>query len=243
MNIIYIIFLITNLITKLTSIYLNNYQINLINKLIRDQKLSNNQRIIINNILFDAYYNWSIKKAIEFKSIHKYKCSNIKNEELIFYSQIGLYKSIHKYNGKFNFINYSSIYIKSELLKLLTDKYSLSLIPKKNRMNSKYNLSSIELKKYKYLLNINLFSKFEPFHLELFMNNKDEDILGKLSKKYEFEENINNLFINIPPLTKKIIYLKYFNDKKYTNKQLSELMCCSEETIRQKLNLIKENKF
>jgi hypothetical protein len=45
-------------------------------------------------------------------------------------------------------------------------------------------------------------------------------------------ENINNL----DPFSKRIIYLKYDIDfnKVRSNKIISELMCCSEETIRKK---------
>ena len=229
-----------NIIQSLHCLYLNKFQINLINKLIQEPRLTNNQRHKINHILFTAYEKWSIKKAFEFKTLHRYKCMDIKNEELILYSKIGLFKSIQKYNGKFDFMNYSKIYIKSELLKLLTDKYSLSILPKKYRKHNKYNLSDKELHHYKQLLSVNLFTKYEPYHLDLlFSREEDKDILSKLHKKYQYQEDIHNLLSNLSPFTRRIIYLKYCSDKKVSNKHISMLMCCSEENIRKHLNKIK----
>lgn len=233
-----------NIIQSLHCLYLNKFQISLINKLIQEPTLTNNQRHKINHILFTAYEKWSIKKAFEFKTLHRYKCMDIKNEELILYSKIGLFKSIQKYNGKFDFMNYSKIYIKSELLKLLTDKYSLSILPKKYRKHNKYNLAYKELHHYKQVLTVNLFSKYETYHLDLlFSREEDKDILSKLHKKYQYQEDIYNLVSNLSPFTRRIIYLKYCSDKKVSNKHISILMGCSEETIRKHLNKIKRNEI
>ena len=107
MNILCIL-VIVNLFNFCYTFHLNSYQMNLINKLVQNPILSNKERETVNNILYKAYEKWAIKQAINFKLLHKYKCDNIKTEELIFYSKIGLFKSIQKYNGKYNFINYSS---------------------------------------------------------------------------------------------------------------------------------------
>lgn len=222
-------------------LHLNNYQINLINKLIQKPSLTYKQRHTINIILYKAYEKYAIKKAIDFKLIHKYKCSDINLDELILDSKIGLYKAIRKFNGKFNFINYSSFYIKSELLKAITNKYSLSMVPKKYRMKSKLAISKKELKQYKALLKINLFCKYQPYYLNCILINKySENIQSLLDKKYEMNEIIYKLKNIKNPFLKRIIYLKYFyNKKKLTNKQISNLMCCSEETIRKHLLILK----
>jgi hypothetical protein len=148
MKILYILLFI-NLVK---SLYLNNYQIKLIKNLIQNPLLQNKDRAKINLILYKAYEKWAIKKAIDFKTLHRYKCNNIKTEELVLSSKIGLFKSIKKYNGKFNLINYSSIYVNSELLKVLTETYSLSILPKSFRKKNKENISNEELNKYKNLL-------------------------------------------------------------------------------------------
>jgi RNA polymerase sigma factor (sigma-70 family) len=211
----------------------------LINNLIKDPRLTNFDREKINLILYNAYNKFAISKAIEFKSMHKYKCINIQKNELIFSSKIGLYKAIQKYNGKCNFINYSTIYINSELLRLLTDTYSLSSLPKKYRRKNQQN----EQNKYKNLLNVNLCILYEPWQVDtMFVSN--ENIADKINKKYEESEKQNKLIVNLSTFTKRIVYLKYYLhlNKTLSNKHLSELMCCSEETIRKNLLFLNQSK-
>ena len=218
------------------ALYLNNYQIKTITNLIQNPKLQPFEREKINKILYNAYINWSIKKAIDFKTLHKYKCKNIKIDELIFSSKIGLFKSIQKYNGKYNFINYSNIYINSELLKLLSEKHSLSILLKSIRRKNKSKMSKDELIRYKYLLNVNLFVLYEPYKLEFLIEKNKEDTINLFFKNEEREKLIE--IINQQPIfIKRILYLKYFlkPKQKLSNKLISELMCCSEETIRKSL--------
>ena len=240
MKILYILLFI-NLVK---SLYLNNYQIKLIKNLIQNPLLQNKDRAKINLILYKAYEKWAIKKAIDFKTLHRYKCNNIKTEELVLSSKIGLFKSIKKYNGKFNLINYSSIYVNSELLKVLTETYSLSILPKSFRKKNKENISNEELNKYKNLLKTELSSQYTNWRLNLMFVNK-EDVLSKIIKKNEEEEKIKKIekiTKNLSPFSKRIFHLKYnYNSNVIlSNKKISELMCCSEETIRKKLEEIKQ---
>jgi DNA-directed RNA polymerase sigma subunit (sigma70/sigma32) len=237
MKIIYILLFI-NLVK---SLHLNNYQINLINNLIQNPLLQSKEREKVNLILYKAYEKWAIKKAIDFKTLHSYKCRNIKKDELILSSKVGLFKSIKKYNGKFDLINYSSIYVNSELLKTLTETYSLSILPKSYRKKSKANISVEDSIKYKNLLNIDLSCQYANWKLNLMFSN-NEDILGKIIKKNEEEENYKNILKNLSPFSKRILYLKYnFEDNLIlSNKHISNLMCCSEETIRKQIEEIKE---
>lgn len=235
------ILLLLNTIFFIKSLHLNNNQIIMINNLIQNPDLKSQEREKINLILYKAYEKYAIKKAIDFKLLHKFKCSDIKKDELILVSKIGLFKSIKKYNGKHDILHYSSIYIHSELLRLLTEKYSLSILPKKYRSKSKINLSKTELIRYKKLLNINLSVLYEPWQLDLIFQN-NEDILNKLHEKYEEIEKLQILYNELSPFTKRIIYLKYYlyQNKILSNKYVSDLMCCSEETIRIQLLEVKK---
>tara|TARA_B100001287_G_scaffold235051_1_gene207043 strand:- start:1962 stop:2603 length:642 start_codon:yes stop_codon:yes gene_type:complete len=210
----------------------NNHKI--INKLLRNNNISTTTRIKINKLLYLGYEKWAIKNAYKFKKRHIYKCLRIPNQELINYAQCGLYKSILNYNGFSNFTNYASIYINSELKKALTDSYSLSILPKSIRISSKKNLTELEKDYYKKLLNVETYSN--PNYL---YDNKQEtpiDLYNKHEKNYEIWNKINEL----EPFIKRCIYLKYdYNFKKIrTNKRVAELMCCSEEYIRKRLNSI-----
>lgn len=239
MNIICILLLLF-ISQKLYALHLNISQMKMINNLIQNPQLMETEREKINLILYKAYEKWAIKKAYNFKKFHKYKCSNIKKEDLILSSKIGLFKSIKKYNGKYSFINYSIIYINAELLKTLSEKYSLSIIPKTYRCKNKSSLSDIELAQYNHLLNVKLSSEYETNNLDLIFST-NENILNKINKKYKENEIMNYLNTNLTSFSKRILYLKYnlYPDRELSNKYVSKLMCCSEENIRIKLHDIK----
>lgn len=241
MSILFVLLFII-IIKNVNSLHLNTNQIKMINNIIQQTQLPS-ERNKINLILFKAYEKWAIKKAIDFKKLHKYKCHNIKTDELVLASKIGLFKSIIKYNGKYDFINYSSIYVNSELLKIITEKYSLSILPKSYRKKNKNNISYSEFIQYSNLLNVQLSSEYEKREVDLIFY-KDEDILSKINKKYEENEKLQNLNNILTPFCKRILYLKYEFDpnKIMSNAHISKLMCCSEEQIRLKLQEIK-NKF
>lgn len=212
--------------------YLSKINIQKIKSLIKNPLLKHNERQKINYILYTHFENYAIKKAFIFKNYHKYKCLDISNEELIYCSKIGLYKSINNYNGINNIVNYMNIHINSELYKLITDKYSLSIIPKSYRKKNKNISSPSEIKKYNTQLQITLFSHYKSWKLdEIFIN--DEHILDKIINKHQLEDKLNDQ----TPFVKRIIYLKYYF--KYpnilSNNHVAKLMCCSEETIRKHL--------
>jgi len=241
MNSILCVFLFLNVINHIYSLHLNSYQINLINNLVQNPLLQKKERSTINLILYKSYEKWAIKKAVDFKNLHKYKCTNIQLEELIFYSKIGLFKSIKKYNGKHNLINYSSIYVNSELLKLVTEKYSLSTLPKSYRGKNKASFSEKELIDYQLLLNKNLACQYKYWEADsLFVNN--EDFANKIIQKHHDVEKLKILIHDLSPFSRKILFLKYdFNGYKIrSNKNISELLGCSEETIRKNINQIKQ---
>ena len=215
--------------------YLSTTNHNLINNIIKNKNISVLTRRKVNKILYLGYERWAIKKALEFKKLHPYKCSRIPENELILYAKYGLYRSVMNYNGKNNFVNYSSIYIQGELRKALTDSYSLSILPKRIRMSSKEGLNETEKENYKNLLNIETRKD-----VSFWYNKKiDYDMLKKHDTMYNYRllwDKINEL----DPFTKRCIYLKYNYqfDKIRSNKQVSLLMCCSEENIRTKLKNI-----
>jgi RNA polymerase sigma factor (sigma-70 family) len=245
------ILLLLNILVVIDSLHLNNNQITMINKLIQNPKLKSQEREKINLILYKAYEKFAIKKAIDFKLLHKFKCADIPKDELVLVSKIGLFKSIKKYNGKHDIVRYSSIYINSELLRLLTEKYSLNILPKKYRSKNKKSLSEIEIIRYKNLLNINLAVLYEPWQIDLIFQH-NEDILNKLHEKYEEIDRLSLLYNELSPFSKRILYSKYYlyKNKNTSNKYLADLMCCSEETIRihlleakEKIHIYNENLF
>ena len=88
----------------INSLYLTNENYKIIISLIKNPLTTSHQREKINKIMYHSYENWAVKKAVEFKKKHNYKCRDIQNAELFLYTKYALYKSIVKYNGQIPFI-------------------------------------------------------------------------------------------------------------------------------------------
>lgn len=202
----------------------------------------------INYLLYQSFEPWAIHQAYEFKKYHKYKSRNIKIDDFILSSKLGLYKSIKNYNGKTNFPNYSKMHIQGQLYHCLTKFYTLTSVPENERKKSKRNLSVEEKKRYKKKLESSLISYEDYWKFDKIYNNQrneneqDTNIHSQImnrEKHNEIWEKINKV---LDPFTKKIFYYKYNYDFKIirSNREIAELMAYSEEYIRQKLEKSKE---
>jgi hypothetical protein len=251
------------------ALHLSSHQITSIRNLIQHPKMTPNHRHALNQLLYKSYEKWAISKAVEFKSLHKHKCRNIDIAELVFASKIGLFKSIQKYNGKYDLLNYSSMFVRSELLSVVTDTYSMSIYPKRIRCKNKSGgFNEIDAYRYNHLLTVQPFSMYEPWKIELCYSRRNDvsSFVGELSysrrndvrsfvgelvgalqhtssvntvEKYETTDTIH-AYLDKQPLFIKRLFLLYMNHFSKTNrmpsrKYMAEMMCCSEETIRQKL--------
>jgi len=219
-----------------TPLYLNKSTFKKLNEIFKNPLCNRDKS---EKILYKYFEKWAINKAYEFKRFHKYKCTNIFIEDLIIASKIGLHKSVRKYNGKSSFTNYANIYIKSELLKILTSHFSLSILPKSYRIKSKTNMSNNDIIIYKQLLNTNIIHSDDTWQLEkmYYTNKYNDNILNNINNNFKLEEIINTINLSLTPFLKRIFYLKYSIDFKpiRSNKCIAELMCCSEEYIRKSL--------
>jgi hypothetical protein len=224
----------------ITSLYLTSSQYKMINNLILNSKLTIYQRNKINLILFRSYENYAIKQAKIFKKKHFYKCKNININDLIICSKVGLYKSIKRYNGKNTILIFSYIYIKSEMLKLLTNYYSSSIIPRKIRIKNKKNFTLNELEFYNKNINIcKIYYLDKILFNDIYYSENNNNILTNINNN-EIYEHIWQKINNMDSTIKRIVHLKYdfyFNIIR-NNKDIAELMSLSEETIRKKLNYI-----
>ena len=208
---------------------------NLIVKLVKNPMLTIDQRNYINKVLYYSHEKWACNKAIQFKKFYK----NIIVEDLILSSKIGLYKSIKKYNGNSPFSYFSNFYVNGELLRTLTDYYSISNVPKKIRIKNKSNYTEDELLKYKNKLNPIYVSYSNYWIFDKYQHTNNLDI-----NKIEKNKKIWILIDSLDPFIKQYFYLKYdyeFN-KIRSNKKVCELLCCSTEHIRIQLKKIKNDK-
>ena len=225
-----------------TGLHLTSNQLQLINNLIKNKNLDLNQRNKINHVLYTSYEKWAIKRAQYFKQKHFFKCQNIHTSELVLSSKIGLFKAIKNYNGNSDFIYFSDFYVKSELFKTLTDYYAMSSIPKNIRIKNKNNLSEKELTIYNQNIDsylINYSNSFQMDKVSIYNKNIEETIIEKQEKYQNYLDVWKKINEIDDPFTKRIFFLKYDFDftNLRSNKKIAALMCCSEETVRQKLSI------
>ena len=230
-------FLLLLIIIPSLSLYLNNDQYYTITKLIRNNQLLPKQRLYINNILYKSHEKYAFKKSLLFKRRHFYKCKRISIQEINQYARFGLFKALQNYNGKTNFTYYSGIYIDYELNNALTDAFSLSILPRNIRKQSKKKYTEEEIRNYNNLFEVDVLSNINHWNNKIDLSNS---IISKidLAEKYK---KIWDFVNSLSPDLKYIIHLKYdyeFNEIR-SNKEISLLLCCSYETIRNKINKFK----
>ena len=210
--------------------------------------------------IFYRYSGWALYQAIQFKKFHKHKTRNITLKDLTMYSQIGLYKAIKKYQGKYPFHPHVNIYIQGELLKGLTDLHPITSVSKKERSSSlKKKMEEVRLKngtvsdlgKQKWIYKRNLDSRFigkeEEWMFDKLGRNGGghESIYSVRYEMYEYQQIWQHIWQKIEtldPMKKRIFHLKYRYDfeKIRSNREIGTLMGCSEEYIRV---LLKRNIF
>jgi len=225
------------LIVPCLSLYLNNNQYYNIVKLIRNKNLLPNQRLFINHILYKSHEKYALKQSFLFKKRHYYKCRRISVDEINQYARIGLYKSVKNYNGKTNFTYYSGLYINYELNSALTEAYSLSILPKSIRQQSKKNFTKDEINNYKKLVEVNMHGNINHW------NNKadlSKNIISNINNVETYKKLWDYIY-KLDPDIKYMVQMKYdyeFNEIR-SNKELSVLLCCSYESIRLKIKKFK----
>jgi hypothetical protein len=136
----FFLFLHIILFTQSYNIYLTDSQWLSIRKILyfinNEKEVKKEHQIMklkINKIIYNKYENLAYRKAYHFKKFHSYKCKHIPLLELSLYSRSGLYKAIQHYNPEYNFTSILHIYIRSELLKGLTELYPICRLSKSER--------------------------------------------------------------------------------------------------------------
>ena len=192
--------------------------------LLMSPRLTYEQRASIQNLLYVCHEKWAVKKAVEFKKFHYYKCRDILTEDLVINSKIGLLKSSKVYNGRTAFTRFSEIYVKSELLRTLTNHLSsTSCFSKRDRMRSNRTTSvprsTSILRPVTPLCDYVKSETPTPF---------------ERSAQTEFYRNAWEYVDDLDVFTKRVIHEKYDYEfaVKNTNKRIAAFMCCSEETVR-----------
>jgi len=216
---------------------INTYQWKQINAIVQHPNTPQYMRNTVNHILYKKYETWAINKAYVFKREHKYNCRNINIHDLILYSLQGLQKATTKYNGKHSFHTYANIYIYGQLYVGLCELQSITNIPKHiRRRKEKPNYSQ-----YKKQINTQFvgYDDYWIFDKTKTKNKEYDDDIDE-SSIHEIWNQVNN-YENV--FTKRVFHYKYnyYLEKIRSNKEISEQMTCSEESVRKHLEKMKNS--
>ena len=218
-------------LVTINALHLTPSQMYSIRGLLMNPVLTPPQRESLQNLLYVTHEKWAYKRATEFKQTHCYKCRDLSIEDLAFSSKIGLLKSSKKYNGRTSFIDYSEIYLKSELLRTLTTHLSItSCVSPKIRMRSKTPTNNYT-ETYPIIIRHNRNTVSAIFQPQVEIQHK------------EFYRSVWDFVETFNPFTKYVIRTKYDAEFKVrkSNREVAELMCCSEENVRKSVVLFAES--
>ena len=208
-----------------------------------DTTISMKEKIYI--ILFQRHIPLVLSLTKQFIGFHRYKCKNVSKNDLLSYAYHSLYAACLKYKGNSNFVKYATIYINGALYKGLTIHYPINKLSKNERR-----------KKYRETEEMSIYQDIYD-RRNIYLGNKDIIDINKYNNNYsslsEYYDKcgiIWNKIDQLSPVEKRCFQLKFdyeFN-KIRSNKHIAELMCYSEETIRQIIHnniqrFIEENKY
>ena len=217
------VFIYFSVIALIHSIHLSSQQMYSARGLLLHPQLTPAQRLHVQNLLYRSHEKWAVKKAKEFKQFHKYKCGDISLDELVLSGKMGLFKSSRKYDGRAGFTRFAEIYVKSELIRAMTSRLSFtSGISRTARMAKNKNTTNITrvLKQIE-----NLVETLPAVDRRPLLQIQTEEYYANIWAKIN---QFDNAF------TKRVFWLKYDHEFKTqrSNREVAELMCCSEEFAR-----------
>lgn len=198
--------------------------------LLLNPNLSSGQRIHVQKLLYKSYEKWAIKKAVEFKQLHKYKCADMSIDELALCGKMGVFKASKNYNGRAPFTKYAEIYVKSELLKAMTARLKGAIFAQISGNSD--NTKSL----YKSIV------KRMDEHPELASSPHPLD--NNQNRRYNLLREAMWRHINKQDaFTQRVFCYKYDYDfvQIRSNVAVAELMACSEETVRKTIKRENEN--
>lgn len=199
----------------------------------------------MNNNLFDNHI-YLVEKIV-----NKMNYGYMDKDDLFQAGLIGLYKAIKKYNESINnnFINFSTIYIISEIKNELRNnkliKLNKKIIQIKKYLKDNENLSFSQISK-----NMNV--SVEVVYLASIYKNDvcslnrlvdDEELINNVIDESNKERNdLIEVISTLDELSKLIITLKYY--KNYSQLEISKLLNCSQSKVsrleKKALDLIKK---
>lgn len=240
---LFILFLFLSCIAKVKSInYLTKRQWGHIKNILKHPKSSDYMINACNEIIFQHYKHYAYNMAYDFKTTYYKKCRHISLNEMKLYASRGLLDAISMYNAStpFSFSKYASIYIKGELYYGMSEMHPLTLLPISKRVNKKWRKQNLVL--YKKMTNTKFMSHYD-YYDGLYVSTHEDSYL--CANKYKELLELWNIINDLGEEYKKIMKYKYnfYFQKIRSNKELGDLLGYSSETIRKKINKIKNQVY
>jgi RNA polymerase sigma factor (sigma-70 family) len=211
------------LLCRVTTSHLTNNQLKSINRLIQHPKITQYQRVRLDNVLYRSYEKWAVKKAKDFRQLHRNKCRNIAADDLVLSSKIGLLHAIRRYDGTASLLNYANFYVRGELFRMVTAHYDSSIVPRKMRAAAKANFTNEVMQYYHN-------------HLETrIIDYRGSDFIGSrpAAKKHDYDQMWHRV-AELDLFSQQVMRLKYSHEfeKLMTNAEVAQHVGKCQETVR-----------
>lgn len=192
---------------------LTNIQLVRINRLLMNPALPDKNKHLLQNVLYKNYENWALSLGKKFKKLHNYKCRHIARDEIDLYSRIGLLNAVTRYSPTketSTFHLFAKHHVSGKLYYGMTQMSPIVNVSKKKLRNKD--------------------TQYERATHESFMLDRKDTNINTNHPQFLWsyiEETCD-------PFTRRCIIYKFDYDFSTlrSNKEVSKLMSCSEETVR-----------
>ena len=234
MKLFYILLFLTAILSS--NAFLTNSQKKLIQNIIQNKDAPPEIKTKTKEIIATSYIPWALRQyKIFVKKNRSYLSKNhIPLNDLRQYAIMGMIKAVKNYNASVDFTLYAEKYVCGTLHQGVTDLIPLRPISHALRMQRKKVPSIIFTHENTWMFDKLHKSKYEEWDTILHCENK------YITRKNAIDQ-INNVVSQFTPYEQRMFYYRY---SKSTLKEIrsisnvSELMCCSSETYRKKMNEI-----
>ena len=181
-------------------------------------------RNCIHDKIFHRYYDWAVNQAYQFKKKYKKGTHNIRVDELSLYALKGLWVSIEQYNASYPFYLFANKMVHYSLYEGYSKLHPITLLPEYVRRRGKHG-AHVMLKP--------ILLGWDDFQID-----NRVSIIDPPFSPFSIIDSFSIDSFDKPDYN---LIFKYKYKLHFTNKKIAILMACSEETIRLKINKIKNN--
>jgi RNA polymerase sigma factor (sigma-70 family) len=209
----------------------------MIQNIIQNKDISPEIKNKTKEIIATHYTPWALSQYNKFVNRNRsylYK-KHIPLNDLRQYAIVGILKAVEKYNGSVDFTIYAEKYVLGTLHQGVTDLIPLRPISHSLRMNGK-DAPSITFAHENTWMFDKLYKSNSRDNTNIILRSEEKYI----SRKNEIER-INAIVKQFTPYEQQLFYYRYSKDTLHeirTVANVAELMCCSNETYRKKMNKI-----